>query len=56
MDCGKKVDRKKKESFGMWQGKCDMCGEEKMVADAQHDFGYYNNEQEKIEDKVQDLI
>lgn len=56
MDCGKKVDRKHKASLGMWKAKCDVCDEIKMCADAQHDFGYYNNKNERDADKVQDLI
>ena len=55
-DCGKKIDKKHKTSFGTWLAICDMCFEEKLCADAQHDFGYYNNEDEKVKDKVQDLM
>lgn len=57
LDCGKTVDKKHKSSFGMWLDNCDMCGVEGVFcADAQHDFGYYNNDKEKQIDKVQDLI
>jgi len=57
LECGRKNDKKKKESFGTWIDTCDMCGRENtMCADAQHDFGIYNNKKELQIDKIQDLI
>ena len=56
-DCGKKYGTKQdKGAIGTWMADCDICGEKKPCASAQHDFGIYNNPQEKIEDKIQDLI
>lgn len=55
LDCGKK-GTKNKGSLGMWKGTCDLCGKKTWVASAQHDFGIYNNEKEKTEDEIQDLV
>lgn len=55
--CGNVYKKKDKEVFGMWKGTCDMCGKEDVwVAAAGHDFGIYNNKEEKAEDWVQDKI
>lgn len=57
VDCGKKNDRKHKSAFGIWMGNCDMCGKTNVpIADAAHDFGIYNNYEEKIHDLIQDQI
>lgn len=57
LDCGEKVDRKHKTSFGIWKGDCEMCGEKDVLcADAAHDFGYYKTEKERLIDIVQDQI
>ena len=55
--CGQKHDKKKKESFGVWKGMCDMCGDEDVpVADAAHDFGIYSSKEIEAWDKEQDKI
>jgi hypothetical protein len=57
LDCGNKYKTKEKAVFGMWMGNCDMCGKkDTYVAAAGHDFGIYNTHEEKVEDKVQDLL
>ena len=57
LSCGDKYGKKQKEAFGCWLAPCDICGKENVsCASAQHDFGIYNNEQEKIDDARQDLI
>ena len=51
LDCGKKHDKKNKESFGMWNDTCDMCGKENVpCASAGHDFGIYNSKEEEAKD------
>ena len=43
--------------FGCWIDTCDMCGDKNVpCASAQHDFGIYNNEKERMIDKMQDVI
>lgn len=57
LDCGRKNDKKNgKGGIGVWLATCDMCENFTWCADAQHDFGIYNNDVEKIVDRVQDLI
>lgn len=52
MDCGKKHGNFKGGSIGMWQGICDLCGEETSLAAAGHDFGIYNSEEEELFDET----
>lgn len=53
--CGQKYSKKNKSTFGVWKSDCDICGEKDVFcADAQHDFGIYNNPEEKKRDQVQD--
>lgn len=42
IDCAKMfgdTETKGLRGIGMWDGKCAICGEEKGLANAQHDFG-----------------
>jgi hypothetical protein len=55
--CGNKLGKLKEGAIGAWVGTCDNCGEEGVsCASAQHDFGIYNNEEEKKADKIQRMI
>lgn len=57
LSCGKKYKKKNKGFFGVWMANCDMCGAKQVAcADAQHDFGYYNNNEEKMRDEIQDAL
>lgn len=55
LDCGNKYGDGKKKGYaiGMWKGTCDICGKENVAcASAGHDFGIYNNDEEKKIDKL----
>lgn len=57
LKCGAKNDKKHKTVFGVWNDTCDMCGSVDVpCASAQHDFGIYNNPEEKQNDRIQDFI
>ena len=58
LECGNKYGKKDKQgAIGVWNDTCDMCGKTNVAcASAQHDFGIYNNDQERKEDAMQDRI
>lgn len=57
LPCGKKYDKKKKQSVGVWMDTCDICGAKNVgCAAAGHDFGIYSTPKLEAEDKIQDKI
>lgn len=60
IDCGRKYGNKPHKeghAIGVWNGTCDICGKENVsCASAQHDYGIYNNDEERKSDKMQDRI
>jgi hypothetical protein len=57
LKCAETRDTKHKSVMGCWVGKCEFCGEEGVTcASAEHDFGVYKTEEDRLIDKVNDLI